>query len=77
MQSRWMSLLEAATNIVVGYWLAVLTQVLVFPIFSLEVSFGENLGIGGIFTLISLVRSFALRRFFNAVLLARQHQAQA
>ena len=77
MQSRWMSLMEAATNIVVGYGLAVLTQVLVFPLFGLEVSLGENLGIGGIFTLISLVRSFVLRRFFNAVLLARQHQAQA
>lgn len=76
MQSRWMSLLEAVTNIVVGYCLAVLTQLLVFPLFGLEVSFGENLGIGGIFTLISLVRSFMLRRLFNAVLLARQHQAQ-
>jgi len=76
MQSRWMSLMEAATNIVVGYGLAVLTQVLVFPLFGLEVSLGENLGIGGIFTLISLVRSFVLRRLFNAVLLARQHQAQ-
>lgn len=76
MQSRWMSLMEAATNIVVGYGLAVLTQVLVFPLFGLEVSLGENLGIGGIFTLISLVRSFVLRRLFNAVLLACQHQAQ-
>ena len=66
MQSRWMSLVEAATNIVVGYWLAVLTQVLVFPLVGLRVSLGENLGIGAVFTVVSLIRSFALRRIFNA-----------
>jgi hypothetical protein len=65
MQSRWMSLVESATNIVVGYGLAVLTQVLVFPLFGLRVSLGENLGIGAVFTVVSLIRSFALRRIFN------------
>ena len=65
MQSRWMSLLEAITNIAVGYGVAVLTQVLVFPLFGLRVSLGENLGIGAVFTVVSLVRSFALRRIFN------------
>ena len=67
MQSRWMSLMEAATNIAVGYGLAVLTQVLVFPLFGLRVSLGENLGIGAVFTVVSLVRSFALRRIFNGL----------
>lgn len=67
MQSRWMSLVESASNIVVGYCLAVLTQVLVFPLFGLSVSLGENLGIGAVFTVISLIRSFALRRIFNGL----------
>ncbi len=67
MQSRWMSLVESTTNIVVGYWLAVLTQVIVFPLFGLSVSLGENLGIGAVFTVVSLVRSFTLRRAFNAM----------
>ena len=65
MQSRWMSLLEAITNIAVGYGVAVLTQVLVFPLFGLSVSLGENLSIGAVFTVVSLVRSFVLRRIFN------------
>lgn len=68
MQSRWMSFVEAGANIVVGYCLAVLTQVLVFPLFGLQTSLGANLGIGAFFTVISLVRSFALRRLFNAYL---------
>ena len=49
MQSRWMSLMEATANIAVGYCLAVLTQVIVFPLFGLSVSLGENLGIGAVF----------------------------
>ena len=67
MQSRWMSLVESAINIVVGYCLAVLTQVLVFPMFGLSLSLGENLGIGAVFTAISLARSFVLRRIFNGL----------
>ena len=67
MQTRWMSLVESLTNIAVGYALAVLTQIAVFPIFGLQASLGENLLIGGIFTLISLLRSFVLRRVFNAL----------
>jgi len=68
MQSSWMSLVEAITNIAIGYVVAVLTQVLVFPLFGLSVSLGENLGIGAVFTVVSLIRSFALRRAFNAFL---------
>ena len=66
MQSRWMSFVEAVTNIVVGYGLAVLTQIIVFPMFGLHASLGENLLIGSVFTLVSLFRSYALRRVFNA-----------
>ena len=38
MQTRWMSFMEAVTNIVVGYGLAVLTQIIVFPVFELHAS---------------------------------------
>ena len=46
MQSRLMSVVESISNIVVGYGLAVLTQLLVFPMFGLHASLAENLGIG-------------------------------
>ena len=49
-QSRLMSLVEAVTNVVVGYALAVSTQVLVFPLFGLEATLRQSLGIGAIFT---------------------------
>jgi hypothetical protein len=64
-QSRRMSLIEAASNVAVGYALAVATQILVFPWFGLRASLGDNLALGLVFTTISLVRGYALRRLFS------------
>ncbi len=65
MQSRRQSLIEAITNVAVGYALAVLTQIVVFPWFGLKVSLNDNLAIGALFVMISLLRSYALRRLFE------------
>ena len=64
-QSRRMSMVEAITNIVVGYALAVTTQIVVFPWFGLHPSLRENLAIGAVFTSMSLVRGYAVRRLFE------------
>ena len=64
-QTRAMSLIEVGTNVLVGYAMAVLAQILIFPIFGLQATLAQNLGIGLIFTGLSLVRSFALRRLFE------------
>ena len=66
-QTRLMSMIEAITNVVVGYGVAVVTQMLVFPVFGLHTTPAQNLKLGLIFTGISLIRSFALRRAFEAV----------
>ena len=58
-QSRAGSLVEAAANVVVGYVLAVLVQLLVFPIFGLQPTLAQNLKIGLVFTAVSLARSCA------------------
>ena len=65
MQSRRRSLIEAIANVVVGYALAVAMQIMVFPWFGLHPSLGENLAIGYLFTVISLIRGCALRRVFE------------
>ncbi len=65
MQSRHQSLIEAITNVMVGYALAVLTQIVVFPWFGLQIPFRDNLAIGAVFVMISLLRSYALRRLFE------------
>ena len=66
-QSRAMSLVEAVTNVAVGYGVAVLVQLLVFPLFGLVVSVAGNLMIGAVFTAVSIVRAFALRRLFETI----------
>ena len=55
-QSRTMSLVEAAINVVVGYVLAIATQIVVFPRFGIEAAFGEHLAIGLVFLGVSLIR---------------------
>ncbi len=66
-QSRLMSLVEAVANVVVGYGVAVVTQILIFPIFGLHTTLAQNLKLGAVFTVVSIGRSFALRRVFEAI----------
>ncbi len=66
-QSRAMSFVEAVANVVVGFLLALVTQIAIFPLFGLAVSVADNLLISIIFTAVSLLRSFALRRLFEAL----------
>lgn len=65
MQSRAMSFVEAVANVVVGYGVAVATQMMVFPLFGLHATLHQNLAIGSIFTGVSIVRSYSLRRLFE------------
>jgi hypothetical protein len=66
-QSRIMSLVEAVANVIVGYGVAVATQILIFPIFGLHTTLAQNLKMGAVFTVVSIARSFTLRRLFEAI----------
>jgi len=66
-QSRSMSLVEALANVATGYGVAVITQIAVFPIFELHTTLVDNLTIGAIFTVVSFIRSYVLRRAFETL----------
>jgi hypothetical protein len=66
-QSRAMSLVESIANVIVGYGVAVVTQILIFPVFGLHTTLAQNLKMGAIFTIVSITRSFALRRLFETI----------
>lgn len=66
-QSRAMSLVEAIANVSVGYGVAVITQILVFPAFGLHTTLAQNLKMGAVFTVVSIARSYVLRRLFEAI----------
>lgn len=65
MQTRLDSLLESGVNILIGYLVALASQLVVFPLMGIHVPLSTNLWIGFWFTLISLARSYILRRWFN------------
>ena len=71
MQSKLHSLIESASNIAIGYLVALASQIAVFPMFDIHVSIGDNLAIGAWFTVISLIRSYAVRRLFNRLGVAK------
>lgn len=64
-QSRKHSMLESLVNVLVGYGIALAAQLLIFPLFGIHVSLQDNIVIGLLFTVVSIVRSYALRRLFN------------
>jgi hypothetical protein len=64
-QSRRMSLAEALTSTAIGYGVAVGTQLVVFPAFGLPATLGDSLAIGAIFTVVSIIRGYAVRRLFE------------
>ena len=64
-QPRHMSFVESMTNIAVGYTVSILTNFIVLPMFGYEVTLKKNLLMGLCFTVISLTRSYVLRRCFN------------
>ena len=66
-QSRTMSAVESVANVAIGYGVAVATQAAVFPLFGIHATATDHLAIGAIFTVVSLVRSYCLRRVFNRI----------
>lgn len=64
-QPKGMSLTESVINVLVGLGINITAQHLVFPLFGIFISWGQNLQIAMIFTVISIIRSFMLRRAFN------------
>lgn len=64
-QSKSRSFKEAWVNIFIGYTINFCANLVVFPLFNYNISIHDNLIIGIIFTGVSLVRSYAIRRWFS------------
>ena len=64
-QTKLLSFLESLFNVFLGFIFAFLTQIIIFPLFDIQVSFVENFYITIIFTLVSFVRLYLIRRFFE------------
>ena len=65
MQSRRQSMIETAASVAIGYLVALASQLAIFPLFGIHATLSDNLLIGAWFTVISIVRGYYVRRFFN------------
>ena len=64
-QTRLMSLIETLTNVLVGFLVSLISQIYIFAAYGIHFSLGDNLAITAYFTVISIIRSFLLRRYFE------------
>ena len=69
-QSRLSSFIEAVANTAIGFVIALASQFVLFPLVGIHVSMGTQLELVTYFTIISVIRSYILRRWFNARLRA-------
>lgn len=70
-QSKVMSFIESILSTAIGFGVALVTQIFVFPLFGFEPSFTQNLLITCIFTVVSIARQFCVRRLFEALHIRR------
>jgi hypothetical protein len=66
-QTKFGSFIEAWANIFVGFTINFFSNMLIFPLFGMHISPGNNFLLGMIYTAISLARSYVLRRWFNGL----------
>lgn len=64
-QTKTMSWIETALNMTLGYIVAVVANYVVLPMFGHNVNLADSMGIAVAFTIISSLRSYFLRRFFE------------
>ncbi len=67
MQSIKRSILESWSNILFGFGINFLANLLILPLFGFKsLTVGKNVVIGILYTVISLLRRFFIRRWFNS-----------
>ena len=65
MQLKKHSFIESVTNVAVGYGVALMSQITIFPMFGISITIADNIIIGALFTIVSIIRSYILRRIFT------------
>lgn len=71
-QSRRSSAREALLNIAIGYTISYAANATVLPMFGFTITHAQNFQIGIIFTAISIVRSYLIRRYFNHLITGKK-----
>ena len=65
MQSKKQSFIESLTSTTIGVIIGIVLNLTILPIFGYPVSLSDSLWISVIFTIVSIIRSYIIRRWFN------------
>jgi hypothetical protein len=66
-QSKFQSLIESFTTVISGFFVALAVQLLIFPLYDIEISLFQNVQIVMILTITSVIRIYIVRRCFNRI----------
>lgn len=69
-QTRLGSFFEACINVLIGFWINFCANLVILPLVGFHITLGDNFYIGLLYTVISVVRSYVIRRWFNGRLQA-------
>ena len=72
-QTRLGSLIESLFNVAIGLAINFMANMLILPLIGFHITAGQNLFIGVLYTLISVCRSYVIRRWFNQRLQTAAH----
>jgi len=64
-QTRLGSFIEACINIVIGFVINFCMNLLILPLFGFHITLLDNFYMGLLYTIVSIVRSYVIRRWFN------------
>ena len=66
MQTKKQSLIETLTSVFIGWLIGVILNILVLPLFDYNITVIDSLWVSLIFTVVSVIRGYVIRRFFNS-----------
>lgn len=65
-QTKLGSFYEALINVFIGFWINFFANLVILPLVGFHISIGQNFYIGLLYTIVSVARSYVIRRWFNA-----------
>lgn len=66
MQTKKQSFLETIVNTFIGFAISLIATFIILPLFGIESTVAKNIGITMCFTVISILRGYVVRRYFNS-----------
>ena len=66
MQSKKDSLIESLTSTTIGWLIGVILNLTVLPLFDYDITVVDSLWVSLIFTVVSVIRDYVIRRWFNS-----------